>query len=191
MAIAMSALRTPRAPALMRMLARPNQQPVRLAGHGRTLRIYPSLFSWNKFKDMAHLYTMVAFIPWAIAASYCNIFIGSADLAEIPEGYEPEYYEYERNPITRFFCRHMFEHPAANHERKLHVINILQEKKMLKDIEKQVRKVMSVRNDYRAWTFIDADAKYERRWREASHRAGEMIGVSRLNDIDETPDPRT
>lgn len=66
----------------------------------RTLAIQPSRWQWKKFKDLFHLYTLVAAIPVGAILLYTNIFIGPATLSEIPEGYVPKHWEYYRVSIT-------------------------------------------------------------------------------------------
>lgn len=58
--------------------------------------ILPSHFQWNKFKDLLHFYILIGIVPVTLISMYCNFFIGEAELAEIPEGYEPYIWEYEK-----------------------------------------------------------------------------------------------
>lgn len=45
---------------------------------------------------------MVGAIPWACLIFYCDVFIGPAKLAPIPEGYEPKEWEYYRVSNVKF-----------------------------------------------------------------------------------------
>lgn len=56
----------------------------------------PSRWQWNKTKDLLHFYLMLGIIPCGLGVLYANVFIGPATLQEIPEGYEPKYWEYFR-----------------------------------------------------------------------------------------------
>lgn len=56
----------------------------------------PTRFQWSKFKDLMHLYLSLGIIPLGLLVAYVNIFIGPATIAEIPDGYEPKYWEYYR-----------------------------------------------------------------------------------------------
>lgn len=58
------------------------------------MAIKPSRWSWNRFKDLLHFYFFLGAIPATAFILYVNLFIGPAKLAEIPEGYTPEPYEY-------------------------------------------------------------------------------------------------
>ena len=152
--------------------------------------IKPSLFQWNKFKDLVHLYTMLAVIPMFLFSSYMNIFVGRAELAEIPEGYEPEFYEYSRGPVTRLMAKYLFEHPAARHERLLDHLNRLHEKEMLKRVEQQVKVVMTARNDDKSWWYEPIYGKELRRFREDNYRETDNFGIGRANEAGDVGDPR-
>lgn len=72
------------------------QQLRQMSGDHHHMIVQPSRFQWNKFKDLLHFYVMLGVIPITAVVMYCNIFIGPAQLHEIPEGYEPKYWEYHR-----------------------------------------------------------------------------------------------
>lgn len=73
-----------------------------MSGHGpKVMAIQPSRFQWHKFKDLFHFYAMVGLIPVGLLSFYANVFIGPAELAEIPEGYEPKHWEYHRVNFTQ------------------------------------------------------------------------------------------
>lgn len=65
-------------------------------GHRDTFYVTPSRFQWNKFKDMLHFYVMLGVIPITAIVFYTNVFIGPAQLTEIPEGYTPKHWEYHK-----------------------------------------------------------------------------------------------
>lgn len=67
---------------------------VRFSGHGHKMHIQPSQFVWKTFKDYLHFYFMLGAIPLALITAYANIFIGDAELTDIPEGYTPHHWEY-------------------------------------------------------------------------------------------------
>lgn len=63
-------------------------------GHAETMKIRPSRWSWNRFKDLLHLYFLLGIIPLTVFTTCLNIFVGPAKLVDIPEGYVPEEHEY-------------------------------------------------------------------------------------------------
>ena len=72
------------------------------ASHWDThMNIIASKWRYLIFKDLVHFYTIIVSAPLLAIVAYANIFVGSSKLAAIPEGYEPEDFEYEPHPITR------------------------------------------------------------------------------------------
>ncbi|KAL7640804.1 UNVERIFIED_CONTAM: hypothetical protein RMT77_009079 [Armadillidium vulgare] len=116
---------------------------VRKAGGGpRKMEIIPSNFSWHQFKDYVHFYLMVGVIPLTLLVTYCNIFIGPAELREIPEGYVPEKWEYYKHPICRWYARYIYPSHQEEYERYLHILYEADERRMLNKIEDQVKLAM-------------------------------------------------
>lgn len=67
----------------------------RMSGHHH-FEITPSTFITKKLKDMWHLIGVCSIAFYGSIILYSNIFIGPAQLAEIPEGYNPKHWEYYR-----------------------------------------------------------------------------------------------
>jgi len=130
-----------------------NLKQTRAGGHGNTMEIRPTLWHWYKFKDLLHLYIMVGLIPCWMFAGYMNIRHGPAKLAEIPEGYRPEFWEYQRLPVTRFFAKHLYVETQRYYEAKMGYLYSESEKVIMNRIKDQVRNVMEARKDYEAWYF--------------------------------------
>merc|ERR1712150_160216 len=75
------------------------------------MEILPSKYEYNHWKDLLHYYVMLAAVPIAAVVFYSNVIIGQAELADIPEGYEPKVWEYHKHPISRFLARYVCEDP--------------------------------------------------------------------------------
>ncbi|KAB7502159.1 NADH dehydrogenase [ubiquinone] 1 beta subcomplex subunit 5, mitochondrial [Armadillidium nasatum] len=135
---------------------------VRKAGGGpRKMEIMPSNFSWHQFKDYLHFYLMVGIIPLTLLVTYCNIFIGPAELREIPEGYVPKKWEYYRHclvqkkPFHYFTFLHEIYGKFVNIIAELYIfitlvyflLNILLKEKIGIKIEDQVKTAMKINMD--------------------------------------------
>ena len=60
----------------------------------RLMKIAPSRWSWNKFKDLLNFYFFLGALPCAALILGVNLLIGPARLVETPEDYVPEHWEY-------------------------------------------------------------------------------------------------
>lgn len=154
------------------------KQSVR-GGHDRTMEIHPSLYSWNKTKDNVHFYFILGFIPLAAFATYENLRYGRSVLTETPANYEPEHWEYERHPVTRFLCWITERHPRYDFERVMDARNNEAEKQILRKIERQVRAVMKVRGDHKSFYYQPIwQAKGIRAKRDTVMRLAEREGIA-------------
>ncbi|KAK6632958.1 hypothetical protein RUM43_012701 [Polyplax serrata] len=125
--------------------------------------------------DMLVLYFYMGCIPIGLIVAYCNIFIGSAQLREIPEGYQPKHWEYYEHPIERFFAKYVTFSPQELHERNMHTLFLQNEKTMIRKLEAKVQNLVKERQDFQAWYFEGANTKYVRQFEheaETKMRAG-------------------
>ncbi|KAK3583435.1 hypothetical protein CHS0354_025557 [Potamilus streckersoni] len=130
------------------------------SGGKRTMVIVPSKYMWNHFKNDLHFFFLIGLIPLGLLILYCNIFIGNAQLADIPEGYEPKNWEYYKHPIERWFARYVYETPQKSYEKYMHVLYVEKEKAKWRMFEKRVKKVMQEKQDYKGWYYIPVDTQY-------------------------------
>uniref|UniRef100_A0ABM0GTI5 NADH dehydrogenase [ubiquinone] 1 beta subcomplex subunit 5, mitochondrial n=1 Tax=Saccoglossus kowalevskii TaxID=10224 RepID=A0ABM0GTI5_SACKO len=116
-------------------------------GAARRFEVRPSKYVEKRLWRMVGFYTMLTALPAAVVITYINVFIGEAKLTEIPEGYEPEHWEYHQHPITRWLARYVVGAPQKEYEKFIDYLEIENEKKQLRSQEKQVRRMMRQHGD--------------------------------------------
>lgn len=128
-----------------------------MGSHKRTIEMLPSSFEWRKWKDQAHFYTLLGVIPIAILVGAVNLFIGPAELADIPEDYEPKHWEYYKHPISRFIARYICEPQEKLYERHLHFVSKEVDKIQLRKLEDKVKLLIDAptyRYDSKRWYYV-------------------------------------
>lgn len=126
----------------------------------RNFVIHPSRFVQRRFFNHLHWYTCLSFIIYLPTVLYLNITQGPAELAEIPDGYYPEEYEYYKNPVTRAWMRYAFAGEQISHEKTLATIANESEAIWYRKREKFVRALQAERRDYQGWFW--SDVQYSR-----------------------------
>ncbi|GAB6018566.1 hypothetical protein CHUAL_000261 [Chamberlinius hualienensis] len=130
--------------------------------HKKLFVVTASRFQWRKLKDIVHFYVMLGIIPIALLVTYVNIFIGPAELQEIPEGYVPKDWEYYKGPIQRWFAKYVYITDQEHYEKFLHYVTEVEETRQCRLLERKVRGLMVEKNDYKAWYYQPITGKYHR-----------------------------
>ncbi|XP_022343602.2 NADH dehydrogenase [ubiquinone] 1 beta subcomplex subunit 5, mitochondrial-like [Crassostrea virginica] len=103
-------------------------------------------------RDHIILYFWIAAAPVSLMTMY-NMYIGPAELKDIPEGYEPRHWEYYRTPAQRFAHKWIFSSYEQGYEKNLHVIDQKLRKAYSKRRHKIVDQHMRYNFEYKGWYY--------------------------------------
>uniref|UniRef100_A0A4Y7LYD9 NADH dehydrogenase [ubiquinone] 1 beta subcomplex subunit 5, mitochondrial n=1 Tax=Daphnia barbata TaxID=414587 RepID=A0A4Y7LYD9_9CRUS len=152
------------------------REAIRQMSEHRVMHIKPSRWSWNRFKDMIHFYIMLGVVPSALVATYVNVFIGPARLAEIPEGYVPEAHEYFPHPITRWLMKYVYRSYQQEYEVMCHHIYETEYQQKLRKAEHRIKQKIAEKQDTQAYYFQPVTSRNERAIRDRNQNAIEISG---------------
>lgn len=150
----------------------------RMGAHKHVMEITPSRFEWTRFKNELHFYVMLGAVPLSLLTLFVNLFIGKAELTDIPEGYEPKEWEYSSSPITQFIHRMWFEPMQKSYEKKMHALYLENEKRKQLKLEARVTDMMRQNQDYMGWYYIPVHKSMIDRGREYRENVTKDLGRS-------------
>jgi NADH dehydrogenase (ubiquinone) 1 beta subcomplex subunit 5 len=139
-------------------------------GIGGPIENRPSRWNYEKFKDYLHFYIMLGAIPLGALIIASNLMVGQAVLKPIPEGYEPEEYEYYKSPITRWMVKNLYRGYQQRYEMTIADVWEKQRQNEMYFLMKEVRRVQSLNQDYKGWYTKENDAAMYLRMSMAGHR---------------------
>lgn len=124
----------------------------RWSGHN-TIKIEPSNWERRFSNNWIHFYVLLGAIPCVIISAVTNIYYGEPVLSEIPEGYEPRFWEYQKRPITRWISRYLFQPQEREYEIALGFYDTRSEAHLVTQVRADVEEVMNFYHDHRTRGF--------------------------------------
>ena len=97
------------------------------------------------------------------------VFLGPSELAEIPEGYRPKEYEYNKRPVSRLWAKH-FSREQLVYEKSLDRYIQEAERVVIRRIMKHSHDVMKMKQDYQSLYYVPETALYIREQRQTLRR---------------------
>ncbi|XP_053203663.1 NADH dehydrogenase [ubiquinone] 1 beta subcomplex subunit 5, mitochondrial-like [Panonychus citri] len=130
---------------------------IKRMSHGRNMNVEGSNYALKKSLDLIHFYFSIGLITSIPVIIWVNLTHAPAELADIPEGYEPEHWEYDKHPIRRFLAKHVFGDPRIMYEQQLATEYLEREQEFIMRLKNRVESVMSKKQDSASWFYAPID----------------------------------
>jgi len=146
------------------------------SGHN-TIMVKPSPSEMRFARNWFHFYLVLVGVPAFVLATIISIRENPV-LTEIPEGYEPLPWEYEKHAVSRFCSRYLFYPLEREFEAFLGLHEYNAEARILSMLGKKIDSVMKFYNDHRSKNFIPSfGADYVRKGRDEYGRSDEVSAL--------------
>ncbi|UYV76909.1 NDUFB5 [Cordylochernes scorpioides] len=123
--------------------------PVRHAGdHAGIFPLQPSRFQFKQHTNLLHFYFMLGLIPVTAIIFLANIYVGPAELSDIPEGYIPQEHEYHKHPITRFLVKYFIPTEQQRYEITMYSIDKQAQMRRYRILREKTFDLIKTRQDY-------------------------------------------
>ncbi|XP_060078166.1 NADH dehydrogenase [ubiquinone] 1 beta subcomplex subunit 5, mitochondrial-like [Ylistrum balloti] len=141
---------------------------------GRRMILRPGIYLDRKWRDSVHFFLLLGTLPVLMAITFANLFMAQGELTDLPEDHNPQTWEFHQHPITRFIAKHIVRSPEKLYETQMAALYKQDQKRKLRLLERQVKRVMLDRQDVRGWYFFQAatDAR-----QISADNIGEQIGT--------------
>ncbi|XP_033764074.1 NADH dehydrogenase [ubiquinone] 1 beta subcomplex subunit 5, mitochondrial-like [Pecten maximus] len=123
-------------------------------GAGRSMVLRPGIYLDRMWRDSVHFFILLGTIPVLTLATLANLFLTHGELTDLPEDRVPQTWEYHQHPITRFIAKNIVRSPEKLYETHMAMMYEQDQKRKLRKLDAQVKRVMLDRQDVRGWYFF-------------------------------------
>ncbi|XP_069103476.1 NADH dehydrogenase [ubiquinone] 1 beta subcomplex subunit 5, mitochondrial-like [Argopecten irradians] len=145
--------RSPQTPSAIKQ-AGPVVLATRGGGGGNAMKLKPGMYMDRLWRDGVHFFILLGTIPVLTVITLANLVLPQGELTDLPEDRVPQTWEYHQHPITRFIAKHIVRSPEKLYETNMALVHIEEEKRRLRKLDAQVKRVMLNRQDIRGWYFF-------------------------------------
>ncbi|XP_021366483.1 NADH dehydrogenase [ubiquinone] 1 beta subcomplex subunit 5, mitochondrial-like [Mizuhopecten yessoensis] len=123
-------------------------------GAGRAMPMRTGLYLDRLWRDGVQFFLVLGTIPALGIITLSNLFSTHGELTDLPEDQNPQTWEYHKHPITRFIAKYIVRSPEKLYEVHMAMMYEQDQKRRLRLLERQVKRVMLDRQDVRGWYYF-------------------------------------